>query len=97
MPRTVTVELSEEHARWIDDRVADGDYPDAAAAVREGLDHLRDQADELPGVSALTDHELRDAVQPGLDRLKAGHDHLLTADEVFGRARARYLARHDAK
>ena len=92
MPRTVTVELSEEHARWIDDRIAAGDYPDEASAVRDGLDEL--VMAELTGSDSapLTNQDVAEAVRPAYDRMLAGTAHYLTAEEVFGGVSERYRA-----
>ena len=95
-PRTIVVELSEEHARWIDDRIASGEYPDEAALVRESIDNLALETvlDEMPTVE-LTDEALRIAVTPAYERWVSGTGITYTGDEVRERleARARDLDR----
>lgn len=82
-PRTVLIELSDEHAKWIDDRVARGEFPDEAAAVREGLDELAwSRSTEVEPGYVLTNDDIREAIRPVLERWKSGDTTSYTLAEV---------------
>jgi Arc/MetJ-type ribon-helix-helix transcriptional regulator len=73
--RTVTLELSEEQARWVDERVAEGAYPDTATAVADALeDRMIQEAIRSGSLDAAT------AVQDRADNDPAGDVDL---DEYF--------------
>ncbi|MDP2259428.1 MAG: type II toxin-antitoxin system ParD family antitoxin [Caulobacter sp.] len=57
--------------RFVEDQVASGAYPDAAAVVRAGLDRLRDDQRE---------ERFKNLVQEGLDDIAAGR--VETVDNV---------------
>lgn len=74
-PRTVTVTLTEEQAAFIDAAVARGEYTDAAEAVADGVEHLRDTQWTLPEEGperAAWDTVLKDAAERGLADIEAG-------------------------
>lgn len=91
--RTVTLELSEEQAQWVDERVAEG-FPDAAAVVSDAVDAaVLDSKLAQAAVDDIDKEEIRAAVARALERLDKGTAHLLSADEVFGRKTEGYFAR----
>lgn len=59
-----SVPVPDELGRFVDDLVARGDYADAGAVVRAGLQALRDHDDEV-------ERWLRDEVAPTFDAMKA--------------------------
>lgn len=73
----ITVSLAEPAARWIDERVATGDYPDAAAYVAELVERDHEDAAKLAALHA------------ALDEGEASGDTGMTIDEIFAEARAR--------
>lgn len=80
--RTVLLELSEEQAKWIDGRVAAGDYPDAKALVNDAIDaKLLD--DVIGGEPYIDDDTLRRAVAPVLESIKDGTATFYSAEQVF--------------
>nr|WP_295661825.1 type II toxin-antitoxin system ParD family antitoxin [Polymorphobacter sp.] len=58
----ITVSLAEPAARWIDERVAAGDYPDAATYVAELVERDREDAAKLVALKAAIDEGLASGV-----------------------------------
>lgn len=79
MPKVVkrTFSLTEEQAKFIDDRVGSGAYASGSEVVREGLRELQEE-------QAVLDDWLRREVSPVIARVRAGTEKLLSPDEVRG-------------
>ena len=80
------VSISDDQGGYIDEKVASGAYANASEVVQAGLDALQER-------DAAFERRLRDEVLPVLDHLLAHPETALSADEVFGRLRARHAAR----
>lgn len=79
MPKVVkrTFSLTEEQAKFIDDRVASGGYASGSEVVREGLRGMQEDA-------AAIDRWLVEDVLPTLKKLDKDPGRARPADEVFG-------------
>ena len=87
--RKIEIELSEDVAAEIDAKVATGAYADPAAYVVESVEtYLQDQDPEI-------ERWLLEEVVPTLERIDREGSTGLSAEQVFGRARERYLARQE--
>ena len=73
----ITVSLAEPAARWIDERVAAGDYPDAHAYVAELVARDREDAAKLDYVraavmqglaSGISTRSVKDIIRDGIAR-----------------------------
>jgi antitoxin ParD1/3/4 len=84
--RTIQVEVSDEVAEYIHRQVETGGFADEGAVVTHALEEARD-ADEA------MERWLREEVRPVAERVLSEGAAGLTAEEVFGEARDRYLAR----
>ncbi|MFM2042889.1 MAG: hypothetical protein RLY86_1465 [Pseudomonadota bacterium] len=73
--RKMVIELPEDAAAEIEERVSLGEYASASDMILAGLDALSLNADEV-------EHWLRTAVQPSVERSRAEPRHLLSAEEV---------------
>jgi antitoxin ParD1/3/4 len=73
-------------SQMIKDKVASGAYATESEVIRDGLRVLqaRDEAVEA---------WLRDDVAPTYDRVMSGEEKTISADDIFGGAKARYEAR----
>lgn len=78
-----SVSVPDELGRFVDDLVARGDYADAGAVVRAGLQALRDHDDEV-------ERWLRDEVAPTFDAMKVDPARGIKAADV----EATILAHH---
>lgn len=93
--RTVTVELSEDQARWIEERIEAREHPDAASVVRGVLDaRLIEDEQTHPEHD---DAVIREAVAPVLERMRNGTAVWHSHEDVFGRMSERRLARKTAR
>lgn len=80
---TVTLSLAEPAARWLDEQVATGRFPDAGALVSELIELERINDEKLAALHA------------ALDEGEASGDSGMTIDEIFEEVRARHL--HEAR
>lgn len=78
-----TFSLTEEQAKFIDDRVASGGYASGSEVVREGLREMQDE-------DAAIDRWLRKEVLPVLDRVRSGKTKTHTPEEVRQHLRERH-------
>ncbi|HWU92916.1 MAG TPA: type II toxin-antitoxin system ParD family antitoxin [Sphingomicrobium sp.] len=79
MPKVVkrTFSLTEEQAKFIDEKVASGNYVSGSEVVREGLRGMQED-------SAAIDRWLVDEVLPTLKKLDKDPGRARPAEEVFG-------------
>ncbi|TGD98023.1 ribbon-helix-helix domain-containing protein [Methylobacterium nonmethylotrophicum] len=84
--RPLSITLPHEMAQMVKDKVAAGEYATESEVIRDGLRALlaRDAAME---------RWLREEVVPVFDRVAAGTEPLVPADEVLSGAARRYQAR----
>lgn len=75
-----TFSLPEEQARFIDAKVATGEYASASEVVREGLRALKER-------DAAIEAWLRNAVAPTYDEMKAHPERLIPIEEAFAKIR----------
>ncbi|EJW10505.1 hypothetical protein A33M_4342 [Rhodovulum sp. PH10] len=80
--RSLTVTLSEDLMRLVEERVGSGAYADASAVVRDGLQALADRDTAL-------DAWLRNDVAATYDRVASGEEPLVPSSDVFGGLEAR--------
>lgn len=92
--RTVVLELSEERARWIDDRVVNRGFADAQDVINDALDTLA-LDEQLPPL--FSDEEIRAAVAPVLERVDSGTAEWRTPEQVFDGLLDRHAARQARK
>jgi antitoxin ParD1/3/4 len=78
-----TFSLTEEQAKFIDDRVSDGQYATASEVVREGLRGLQEDA-------AIFDERLRREVLPVIERLRSGREKVVTPEQVRANLKDEY-------
>lgn len=71
-----TFSLTEEQARFIDERVEQGGYASGSEVVREGLRNMARR-------EAAIDRWLREEVLPTIDAYKKDPSQLLPADKAF--------------
>lgn len=83
---TITVTVSPEAARALDDLVAGGGYASASDAVEAGLRALRER-------DAALERWLREEVVPAHDAVVADPGRALSADAVRGALAAQHAAR----
>jgi antitoxin ParD1/3/4 len=76
--RTVTIGLSEDQARWIDDRVGAGEYASEREVVSAGLEMLQSQL----GAADLDEDWVRRDVIPRLERMRADPSLGFSVDDV---------------
>jgi antitoxin ParD1/3/4 len=81
-----TFSLTEEQARFIDEKVEQGGYASGSEVVREGLRGLQEDA-------AAFDQLLRREVVPVVDRIKAGTEKLYTGEELRRTLKKEYKRR----
>ncbi len=81
---SLTVELTEPLARFVEEAVARGDYPDASAALRDALFLLR-QENQVHGQKMAT---LRREVRRGAIEADAGQFSDLTVEDIARQVRA---------
>jgi antitoxin ParD1/3/4 len=84
-----TISLPEEHAAFIDAKVAAGDYASASEVVRAGLRALRERDEAV-------ERWLRDDAAPTYDAMTADPGRALPADKVRAAIRARHAQRMKA-
>lgn len=77
-----TISLPDEHAEFIDAKVASGDYASASEVVRAGLRALQER-------DAAIERWLREEVVPTYEHMKANPESWIPAEEVFRRLRER--------
>lgn len=78
-----TISLPDEHADFIDAKVASGDYASASEVVRAGLRALQER-------DAAIERWLRDEVVPTYERMKANPESVVSAKEMRERMRLLY-------
>ncbi len=83
----MTIVLSEEAARLVDERVRSGRFPSAAAAVDAAVARLQSDG------GATSDDELRALVDVGLAEADRGEFVEFTAEQVIAERRAALAAR----
>lgn len=85
MPKVVkrTFSLTEEQAKFIDEKVESGSFASGSEVVRDGLRSLQSRDEAV-------DRWLRQEVAPVYDRVKSGKAKLLTTEEVRARLQAEY-------
>ena len=81
-----TFSLPEEHTRFIDAKVASGDYASASEVVRAGLRALQER-------DAAVERWLREEVAPAYDAMKADPERGIPATKAFSAIRARHARR----
>lgn len=81
-----TFSLPEEHAAFIDEKVASGAFASASEVVRAGLRALQER-------DAAVEHWLHTAVAPVFDAVEADPGRTMSADDVFAQIRARHAER----
>ncbi len=70
--------LSPDHLRFVDDQVASGAYPDAAAVIEEALERLANAQDD-----AAREARFDRLLQEGLDDLDAGRYETVTDTKAW--------------
>jgi antitoxin ParD1/3/4 len=78
-----TFSLPPEHAAFIDQKVASGDYASGSEVVRAGLRALQER-------DAAVERWLREEVAPVYDAMKADPSRGRPAKDVFDRIRAKH-------
>lgn len=81
-----TISLPAEQGEYIDQLVASGEYGSASEVVRAGIRALQQHDKAI-------EHWLRTEVAETYDRVKAGTERMIPAEEVFAELRARHEAR----
>ena len=81
-----TFSLPAEHAKFIDKKVASGNYASGSEVVRAGLRALQER-------DAAVERWLREDVAPVYDAMKADPARGIPAKQVFAEVRARHAAR----
>ena len=91
MPKVVkrTFSLTEEQAKFIDEKVASGSYASGSEVLRDGLRGL--QEDE-----AMIEKWLMEEVLPTIEEMKAHPERLIPLDEAFDRIEAKIRAKTKA-
>ncbi|WP_146604655.1 ribbon-helix-helix domain-containing protein [Rhodoplanes roseus] len=84
----MTVTLSDELARLVEERVGSGAYMDESAVVSDGLRALQAQDTTI-------ERWLCDEVGPTYDRVRGGTEPLIPADEVLADLEIRCRHRKD--
>ena len=87
---SMTVTLTEDAARYVDEQVRSGRYPSAAAAVDAALTRLRSEG-------CVVDDELRALVDVGLSEADGGEFVEFTAEYVIAERRVACLARQQGQ
>lgn len=78
-----TFSLTEEQAKFIDEKVQNGEYATASEVVRESIREMQDD-------NAAIERWLRKDVLPVLDRVRSGRAETHTPQEVRRHLRERY-------
>ena len=88
MPKVVkrTFSLTEEQAKFIDSKVAEGGYASGSEVVRDGLRGLQED-------QASIENWLKEEVLPTVDEMEAHPEQLIPVDEAFDRIEAKLRAR----
>ena len=81
-----TFSLPAEHAKFIDAKVASGDYASGSEVVRAGLRALQER-------DAAVERWLNEEVGPAYDAMKKDPSRGIPAEEVFSTIRARHAKR----
>ena len=81
-----TISLPAEQGAFIDRLVESGEYGSASEVVRAGIRALQQHDKAI-------EHWLRTEVAETYDRVKAGTERMISAEEVFAELRARHEAR----
>lgn len=81
-----TVSLSVEQGEYIDRLVESGQYGSASEVVRAGIRALKQHDDAV-------EHWLRTEVVETYDRMKAGTERMIPADQVFAELKRRRAER----
>ena len=81
-----TISLPAEHADFIDEKVASGDFASASEVVRAGLRALQER-------DAAVERWLWEEVAPAYDAMKADPGRAIPVGKVMDRIRARHAAK----
>jgi antitoxin ParD1/3/4 len=84
-----TFSLPAEHAKFIDAKVASGDYASGSEVIRAGLRALQER-------DAAVERWLREEVGPTYDAMKQDPSRAIPAAKVFARVRAHHAKRAKA-
>jgi antitoxin ParD1/3/4 len=84
-----TFSLPAEHAKFIDAKVASGDYASGSEVVRAGLRALQER-------DAAVERWLNEVVGPAYDAMKADPSRGIPADKAFAAVRAHHAKRMKA-
>lgn len=84
--QALSITLPHEMAQMVKDKVASGEYATESEVIRDGLRALQAR-------DAAVERWLREDVAPVFDRVAAGTETLVPADDVLGGAARRYQAR----
>ena len=89
MPKVVkrTFSLTEEQARFIDEKVARGDYASGSEVVREGLREMRED-------EAIIEDWLHREVVPAIKELEEHPELARPIDEVFDQLKRDFRKKH---
>jgi antitoxin ParD1/3/4 len=87
--RSLTITLSDDVAKRLDDKVASGEYGSPSEAVEDGL--------RLLDVPDFDDATLMAAIRPAYEAYRREPKRAIPADEVFDGLDARYQARKRAR
>lgn len=88
MPKVVkrTFSLTEEQAKFIDEKIASGGYASGSEVVREGLRELQEE-------DATIERWLIEEVLPTVEEMEAHPERLVPIDEAFDRIEAKIRAK----
>jgi antitoxin ParD1/3/4 len=88
MPKVVkrTFSLTEEQAKFIDEKVASGGFASGSEVIRQGLRGMQED-------DAAIEKWLREEVAPTIDEMEAHPERLIPLDEAFDRIEAKIRAR----
>jgi antitoxin ParD1/3/4 len=81
-----TFSLTEEQAKFIDEKVASGGYASGSEVLRAGLRAMQED-------DAVIEKWLKEEVLPTIDEMEAHPERLIPIDEAFDRIEAKLRAR----
>jgi putative addiction module CopG family antidote len=89
---TLSIDLPEEQARYVDALVESGSYENAGEVLAAGIRALQ-KADDDAVLEAMDDEWLRDQVLPALDELEAHPELAISSEEMSATIQAHHQER----